>query len=104
MLNCPAHQTVIEAIKASLALLFYSGFFLGGRPLNVINQQRNKRHGNHQRTEQGRSHNDGEALEKIPSVAAEQEKWEIGNDVRQSRVEDCRGKLSRSQPSCYTTW
>src|ERR1700724_1439607 len=88
MLNRPPYQPVIEAIKAPLTLLFQGRFFPGRRALNIVTQQWNKRHGNHQRTEQGRSHDDGEALEKISSIAVGQEKWKIGNDVRQSCVKD----------------
>src|SRR5205807_8698253 len=91
------------AIKAALTLLFDSGLFPGWRALNVVTQQWNKRHGNHQRTEQGRGHDDGEAFEKLSGVAAEHEERKIGNDVRQRRVKDGRGKLGRSQPRCYAT-
>src|SRR5713226_6886112 len=100
-MNCPAYQPVIEAIKAALALLFYSGLFPGWRALNVVTQQRNKRHGNHQSTKQCRSHDDGEAFEELSGVAAEHEKRKVGNDVGQGRVKDGRGQLGRSQPRCY---
>src|SRR5437667_10454774 len=103
MLNCPAHQPVIEAIKAPLALLFYSGLFPGRRALNVVTQQWNKCHGNHQSTQQRRGHDDGEALEKLSGVAAEHEERKIGNDVRQGCVKDGRSQLSGSQPRRYFT-
>src|SRR2546429_6690110 len=103
MLNCPAYQPVIKAIKAPLALLFYRGLFPGRRALNVVTQQWNKRHGNDQCTEQRRSHDDGEAFEKLSGVAAEHEERKISNDVRQGCVKDGRDQLGRSQPSCYAT-
>src|SRR6266853_2714649 len=102
MLNCPTHQPVIEAIKAPLALLFYRGLFPGRRALNVVTQQWYERHGNHQCTQQRRSHDDGEAFEKLSGVAAEHEERKISNDVRQGGVKDGGGQLGRSQPRCYS--
>src|SRR5258707_1072584 len=102
MLNCPAHQPVIEAIKTPLTLLFYSRLFPGRRALNVVTQQWNKRHGDHQSTKQCRGHDYGETLEKFSGVAAEHEERKIGNDVRQGCVKDGRGQLGRSQPRCYS--
>src|SRR6266567_6749906 len=102
MLNRSAHQSVIEAIKTTLTLLFEGGFFPGRRSLNVVAQQWNKRHGNHQCTEQSRGHHDGEAFEKLSGVAAEHEKRKIGNDVGQGCVKDGRGQLGWSQPCRYS--
>src|SRR5882757_11273466 len=104
MLNCPAHQPVIEAIKAPLPLLLQGRFFPSRRSLNVVTQEWNKRHGNHQGTQQRCGHDDGEAFEKLSSVAAEHEERKIGNDVRQGCVKDGRGQLGRSQPRCYSAW
>src|SRR5882724_8370630 len=98
MLNCPAYQPVIEAIKAPLALLFYSGLFPGWRALNVVTQQWHKRHGNHQSTQQRRGHDDGEAFEKLSGVAVEHEERKIGNDVRQRRVKNGRRQFGRTEP------
>src|SRR5437879_3156211 len=98
MLDRPAYQPVIEAIKASLTLLFYSGLFPGRRALNVVTQQWNKRHGNDQSTQQRRGHDDGEAFEKLSGVAAEHEERKIGNDVRQRRVKNGRRQFRRTEP------
>src|SRR5437870_5565251 len=81
---------------------FSSGFFPGGRPLNVVTQQRNERHGNYQSTEQCCSHDDGEAFEKLSGVAAEHEERKIGNDVGQGCVKDGSSQLGRTQPRSYS--
>src|ERR1700720_3185516 len=99
----PPHQSVIEAIKASLTLLFYSGLFPGRRALDVVTEQWNKGHGNYQCTQQRRGHDNGEAFEKLSGVAAEHEERKVGNDVRQCGIEDSRGQLRRSQPRCHST-
>src|SRR5438477_13054352 len=75
--DCATDKPVVETVKPPLALLLDTEFFLFGRPLNVVTQEWNERHGNDECAEQGSSHHNRKASEELTRIARQHQERKI---------------------------
>src|ERR1700732_4199544 len=94
-----ADEFVIEAVKPSPPSLLDGWLGLCWGAQNVVTQERDKRHRHKKCAQQGSRHYDGKALQELAGIAAQHQKWQVGDDVRDRRVENRGCKLCRSEPA-----
>ncbi len=92
------HQPVVEAVEAALALLFDRGLALLRRPLDVVTEEGDERHGHHERAEQRRGHHDGKAPQELARIAGQHQERQVGDDVGDGGEEDGRRQLRGAEP------
>src|SRR5882757_11546623 len=71
------NQSVVETIKAPLALLFNTESFLLRRSLDVVAQKWNERHRNNKRAQQRSGHHDRQAAEELAGIAVQHQKRKV---------------------------
>src|SRR5271167_4624382 len=94
-----ADESVIEAVKSPLPSLLDGRFSFCWSTQNVVAQERNKRHRNNVRAQQGSRHHHREALQELAGIAGEHQKWQVGDNIRDGRVENRGCQLCRAEPA-----